>query len=294
MVYVSSIAKQFTGACVGLLILDGTLSLDDDVRAWIPELRKYRSTVRLGHLVAHTSGLPDANVADERDGFDLEQPFTTDDRVALIAALDLDDEPGTRHRYNNHGYVLLAKVVERATGSLLGAFAQDRLFEPLGMNSTAFRDYAQPAVVPGWESGQRRVDIATRCVGDGGLVTCIADLAHWDRWLPRSDLASLMLRDRPSLPDGSWAHDAWGISLRTHHGQRIESHGGSVQGHLASFVRFPDLGVSLIALANTDAIDGFGARLRSLGDSVLGGALDHELPDWTQTHGIPLNRQHRQ
>jgi CubicO group peptidase (beta-lactamase class C family) len=288
VLYVSSIAKQFTAACIGLLVLDKTVSLDDDVRVWIPELREYPSVVRVHHLLAHTSGLPDANVVDHNAGFDVEGTFTTDDRVAVIADLELEHEPGSVHRYNGLGYVLLAKVVERATGSCLGAFAHERIFGPLAMASSAFRDYSRPEVVPGWHEGQRRVEITTTCVGDGGLVTCGRDLSRWDEWLPGSDLAQLMLRTRPHLPDGSWAHDAWGISIRTHHGHRIESHGGNVQGHLASFIRFADLRVSIIALANTDAIDRWGERLGTLVDEVLGDTLDRELPPWSETHGIPV------
>jgi CubicO group peptidase (beta-lactamase class C family) len=292
VLYVASIAKQFTAACVALLVLDGTVSLDDDVRSWLPELQRYESTVRLRHLLAHTSGLPSSNPGDDAAGRGFEDPVTIADRVAFIATLELDHEPGSMHQYSNHGYVLLAEVVRRATGSSLGAVARERIFQPLSMSSTTFLDVEQPTIVPGWAGGQRRVDIRTSCVGDGGLVTCVEDLARWDYSLPRSELAALMLRDRPAMPDGTWAHDAWGISLRTHHGQRIESHGGSVQGHLASFVRFPDLDVSFVALANSDewGVAGFGYQLRAFVWALLGDALDPELPPWGQTHGIPVGR----
>ena len=288
--YVASVAKQVTAACVGLLILDGRLSVQDDVHRHIPELPTYGVTMRIEHLLSHTSGLPAGDDLDRAAGWDVARPFTTAERVQLIATASLEHEPGTFHRYSNHGYVLLAEIVERVTGTCLGEFAAERLFRPLGMTATGFLDTVQPAPVPGWTASGERVEVLFRCVGDGGLVTDIEDLARWDGWLPSSSLGDLMLTSRPLLPDGRWAHDAWGISMRTHKGQRIQSHGGSIAGYMASFVRFPDLGISFIALANTDAggVGFFGRRLRSFVDVALANALVPDLPDWTLTHGIPI------
>ena len=101
-----------------------------------------------------------------------------------------------------------------------------------------------------------------------------------------------MLGGRPVLPDGRWAHDAWGISVRTHRGLRIESHGGSITGYMASYVRFSDLGVSFLALANTDAdgVEVFGRRLRSFVDAALRTQLQEDEPPWNETHGIPVDQ----
>ncbi|MGD9797881.1 MAG: serine hydrolase domain-containing protein, partial [Acidimicrobiia bacterium] len=241
-VYVASVAKQFTAGVVGLLALDGALGLDDPVRRWLPELRPSWDGVRIHHLLAHTGGLADANRLDAAAGFGADRPFSTAERVALIAGHDLEHPPGAVHRYSNHGYVLLAAIVERACGETLGEVARRRIFEPLGMSASGFLDGEAPAAVPGWAGGTERVDVRFRCVGDGGLVTSIADLARWDGWLPTSSLADLMLRDRPRAASGELAHDAWGISIRTHRGLRIESHGGSLDGYLAAHVRFPALG----------------------------------------------------
>lgn len=117
-------------------------------------------------------------------------------------------------------------------------------------------------------------------------MTSLADLVAWNGWLPTSRLASLMLEERTRLPSGREAHDAWGISLRTHRGLNIESHGGSIDGYIASFVRFPSEALTIIALANSDAlgVDEFGRRLRSLADSLLNDRLDHERPPWDDSH----------
>jgi CubicO group peptidase (beta-lactamase class C family) len=288
--YVASIAKQFTAASVATLVLDGTVGLADPAMRWLPELGESWAQVEIGHLVAHTGGLADADVLDSAAGFNVDSDFTTADRVAVIARSKIEDRPGTLHRYNNHGYVLLASIVERATGCVLGEFARSRFFEPLGMRDTRFIDARGPRSVPGWAGGTRRVEIRFTCVGDGGLVTSISDLARWDRWLPCSPLAPVMLRSRPFV-EGRPAHDAWGISIRSHHGRRIESHGGSIDGYLATYVRFPELDVSFVILANTDeyGVEGFGVRSRDLVGSVLREDLDFSCPPWTETHGDPIS-----
>ena len=291
--YVASLAKQLTAACIGSLVLDGRLDMTDPVGRWLPELADRLRRVRIEHLVSHTGGLASSNELDHRTGFAAGRPTTTGQRASALRGVELEHEPGTVHRYSNHGYVLLAEVVERVTGRPLGAFAADRIFQPLGMTSTCFLDVTTPEVVPGWADGVRRVDIRSSCTGDGGLVSTIADLSRWDTWLPATAVGDLMLRSRPILPDGTVAHDAWGISVRTHHGQRIESHGGAIEGYLAKYVRFPWLRTSFMALANTDELGapGLDARVRRLADTVLGEHLDHRRPPWQDTFGGPVPPQ---
>lgn len=284
--YVASVAKQFTAAAIASLVVDGVMSTDDSIRRWIPELGAAWDPVRIEHLLAHTGGLPDSNIVDNQTGWGVRSTFTTWDRVAVIAGTEPESQPGMVHRYSNHGYVLLAAAVERATGRPLGALARDELFPAAGMAESRFLDVEGAPPVPGWANGSDRVDIGFRCCGDGGLVTTLTDLVAWNTWLPTSRLAPLMLGERTRLPHGRIAHDAWGISIRTHRGLKIESHGGSIDGYLASFVRFPTEDFAIIALANSDAlgVDEFALRLRLLADSLLGDRLDPEQSPWNETH----------
>ena len=188
--YVASIAKQFTAAAVAVLALDGKLTLDDSVRRWLPELSPAWEPVRVGHLVAHTGGLPDGNPIDADAGWGAGCRMSTWDRVAIIAATEPTSPPGVHHRYSNHGYVLLAAVAERAADETLGAYARRTLFDPAGMGASRFLDTAGGTAVPGWASGTERIDIQFTCCGDGGLVTSLDDLARWDGWLPSSPARS--------------------------------------------------------------------------------------------------------
>ena len=158
VIYVASIAKQFTAASVGLLALDGALGLEDDIRRHIRELPSYPSPVRVGHLLAHTSGLPPGHDLDRSAGMVARGRFSTADRVRVIATAALQTEPGTAHQYSNHGYVLLAELVHRVSGVPLGEFAAARIFGPLGMSRTGFLDSAvapSPSGMARWRRAAR-------------------------------------------------------------------------------------------------------------------------------------------
>ena len=171
-----------------------------------------------------------------------------------------------------------------------GDVCRTRLLEPAGMHSSGFLDVPGDRAISGWRDGVERVDIAFTCVGDGGFVSTVGDLARWDAWLPASPLAPLMLAPRQTLADGVVAHDAWGISIRPHRGLRIESHGGSIDGHLAVFVRFPEVGTTFLALANDDSpgVAGLVAQMEALIGAVLADRLDMAQPSWTTSHGLPI------
>ena len=283
--YVASLAKQFTAACVGLLVLEGVVSTSDPVGPWFPELGSGLDRVCVEHLLAHTSGLPLSNDLDQTAGFKVDRSMTTLERINVLRDVQLDHEPGTAHRYSNYGYVLLAEIVRRVTGSPLGVFAAQQIFNPLGMAKSGYLDVMARNSAPGWRNGVERVDVGNTCVGDGGLVSTVADMTRWDAWLPTSEVGALMLEPRPTMPNATCAHDAWGISIRTHHGQRIESHGGVIDGYLAKHVRFPELHTSFIALANNDALGvaGFDACVHQLADATLAEHLDFAEPSWVET-----------
>lgn len=284
--YAGSIAKQFTAACVASLIIDDELTLDTPVPRLLPRLPACMDNVEIGHLITHTSGLPDSNALDAKVGFGPRSSLSNADRLAALADIHHDHRPGAVHRYSNLGYVILAEVVSTVASAPFGQYAADELLRPAGMSASAFLDVGGVRPIPGWSSGER-VDLTFTSVGDGGLITTVADLFRWNSWLPSSPLAPLMLGPRLVMATGLTAHDAWGISIRTHRGQRIESHGGAFDGYLCSAVRFPDLDAAFIAMTNTDerGATAFSAGLRHLVDSVLADHLDPDADPWTVTHG---------
>ena len=127
----ASITKPFTAMSVLLAAERGVLSFDDDVSKYIPDWadREHRVTIR--HLLTHTSGLRDAYVL---QGWATKKGNTNDAILKILSRQrGLNFTPGTEYQYNNGGYLLLGKILERASGHTLGAFAEANIFKPLGM-----------------------------------------------------------------------------------------------------------------------------------------------------------------
>jgi CubicO group peptidase (beta-lactamase class C family) len=140
--HVASVSKQFTAAAVMLLAREGKLSLDDDVRRYLPELPDFGHRITLRHLLTHTSGLRDQwdLLAMARGRFE-ENRITEDDVLEIVGRQKaLNFVPGTEYLYSNTGYTLAAVVVRRVSGKSLREFADERIFKPLGMGDTHFHD----------------------------------------------------------------------------------------------------------------------------------------------------------
>src|SRR5690349_3241656 len=140
--HVASMSKQFTAASIVLLAQQGKLSLDDDVRKYIPELPDFQQKITIRNLVYHTSGLRDQWALLELAGWRYSKDLITDEDVlsVLTRQKELNFKPGERHVYSNTGYTLLGLIVKRVSGLSLREFTIKNIFEPLGMTRTHFRD----------------------------------------------------------------------------------------------------------------------------------------------------------
>ncbi len=139
---IASVSKQFTAAAITLLAQQGKLSLDDEVRKYIPELPDFGTPITLRHLIHHTSGLRDPapllDLAGWRIGLD---HITEADVLGLLSRQrELNVRPGERYEYSNTNYILLAQIVTRVSGQSFREFTHAHIFEPLGMKNTFFRD----------------------------------------------------------------------------------------------------------------------------------------------------------
>jgi CubicO group peptidase (beta-lactamase class C family) len=259
---IASASKQFTATCLVLLQQDGVLSLDDDVRAHLPELR-LGAPVTLRQCLSHTGGLRECYALCDLAGV----PVAGMDETRLMRLLagqrDLDFPPGTGWSYANTGFVLAAAVVRRRTGRSLAEFAAQRLFGPLGMSVTRFRDDLAlpvpglatgytPAPVGGW----RRVDITEETVGDGGVVTSLSDLAGWQHFMLTGAILGTGTRDallEPAvLASGRRLPYALGLEITTVGGRPLYLHSGSIGGFRSALGYLIDDGVGVAVLANRD------------------------------------------
>jgi CubicO group peptidase (beta-lactamase class C family) len=260
--YAASVSKQFAAFAIALLVGDGRVSLDDDVRRWIPEVPDFGATITVRHLVHHTSGLRDYFGLLGLTGWPSDGPLTAAAFLDLVSRQRaLNFAPGSEHLYSNTGYVLLAVLVERVTGQTLRDFAEARIFRPLGMQNSAFRDdHTQPvrgraqAYVRTSSGGWRISEPGFDVVGDGGLYTTVEDLARWaanfDNLTVGDAALSERIHTRGILNDGTEIGYAFGLSIGERRGQRIVQHGGAYGGYRTMFVRFPDAGLGVATLCN--------------------------------------------
>jgi CubicO group peptidase (beta-lactamase class C family) len=261
--YMGSVSKQFTAASVVLAAEQGFLSLDDNIRKYIPELPDYGQPVTLRQMLHHTSGFRDVlGLLDlsGRSALDLHPTAELIDLVARQKALNY--EPGAEYLYSNTNYFLLAEVVKRATKRPLSVFAAENIFQPLGMTHTRFYDDHTvvvpgriPAYAPG-ESGSFLVGWSTNYdnVGGGGLMSSVDDLLLWDRnfYANRLGKGTLLkeMQTRGVLNDGKQIGYALGLEIGTYRGLSIVEHDGALFGYRTEILRFPAQRFTVLCLCN--------------------------------------------
>lgn len=258
---IGSVSKQFTAACIALLALEGKLSLDDDVRRYIPELPSYGQPITIRHLIHHTNGLRDYNALLSLAGFrpDSDCPNVEEALEIICRQKRLNHPPGEEYSYTNTGYFLLGLIVDRVSGKSLNQFAQERIFKPLGMKNTLFQDNHNQIIknrASGYspEGDSFRLNMSNWDeVGDGNVYTTVEDLYLWDQAFYNYKLGcELMdlLHTQGILNNGHKIDYAFGLVISNYRGLRTVSHSGSWAGFRASLIRFPDEQFSIICLSN--------------------------------------------
>ncbi len=261
--YVGSVSKQFTAASIVLAAEQGFLSLDDDVRKYIPELPDYGHTITLRQMLYQTSGLRDFFDLLYFSGLDAAQFNSPGEILKLIERQKgLNNAPGDEWVYSNTNYFLLGIVLERAAKKTLAEFAAENIFRPLGMTHTRFYDDAS-VIVPGrvaaydpGKNGNFLVDWSTTyaVVGGGGLMTTVDDLLKWDNnfYANRLGKGTLVkeLETPGILTHGRQSAYAMGLFLGSYRGLPTVEHNGALFGYRADILRFPDQKFTAVCLCN--------------------------------------------
>lgn len=259
---IASTSKQLTAMSVALLARKGKLSLDDDVRKWVPELPAYSRPITLRHLLHHTSGLRDYVELFDLAGVRTEDLTTEQDALSLLARQkETNFAPGDEHLYSNSGYFLLSIVARRASGKTLRDLAEDEIFAPLGMTSTAVHD-DHARVVPNRATGYApapsggfRIDASNwEQTGDGSVFSSALDLLRWARNFEEQrvgDAELVRLLETPgTLNDGKKLEYAMGLGVSEWRGVPIVTHAGAWAGYRAELARFPAQHLAVACLCN--------------------------------------------
>lgn len=273
-----SVAKQFTSAVLVLLAQDGKLSLDDDIRKWLPEVPDFGQRITVRHLLTHTSGLRDQWGLLGLTGNPPGRQVHTLDRILDLVSRQkaLNFAPGSEYLYSNTGYTLAAIIAQRAGGKSFAQLSEERLFKPLGMTDTRWRDdfakivKGRATAYSGTSMTGFRLDMPfTNVHGNGGLLTTVGDLLKWNAFLddPRPDVGGRALVETLETPgrltNGKPIEYALGLGVGRANGLRVVDHSGATAGYRTWLARWPEQQLSVAVLCNSG-----GANAVSLGRAV--------------------------
>ncbi len=286
---IGSTSKQFTAFAILLLEREGKLSLDDDVRKYVPELQPLQPPVRVRHLMNHTSGIRDYLTLWSLAGMKTENWTTQDDAIRLVARQkQANFVAGSEWLYSNSGYLLLAEIVKRVSGKSLAEFAASRIFGPLGMSRTFYLD-DHTRVIPDRAEGYVprsgdgfSIEMSDfEQTGDGAVQTNVEDLLLWDHNFYQPKVGDMALLDKArtvgTLNDGKKLAYAAGLMIGTYRGLPTVRHGGAWAGYRAELLRFPQARTSIACLCNIGTANP-GALADRVADVVLSSSLQSRGP----------------
>jgi CubicO group peptidase (beta-lactamase class C family) len=262
-----SVSKQFTAASILLLEQQGKLSLDDDVRKYIPELPDYGSKITLRQMMHHKSGLKDWGAIAGIAGWPRStKTYNNDDALYIIAnQKTLNHKPGDEYLYSNSNYNLFAIIVQRVSGMSLAEFTKKNIFEPAGMKNTQWRDnhkriVANRAIAYSKSGAGYQTNMPNEYVyGNGGLLTTAEDLLVWCDYFLNGKLGtpSLLPKQIATSPfnNGIMHPYAAGLFTGEFRGWKFVSHDGATAGYRANLEAYPELGLSIAWLSNSSEFD---------------------------------------
>ena len=290
--HIASVSKQFTAFSILLLEQEGKLSLDDDIRKYIPEIPDFGTTITLNHLVHHTSGLRDQWNLLALAGWRLDDVITRDQILKLVSRQkELNFPPGEEFLYCNTGFTLLAEVVARVSGKTFAQFTAERIFVPLHMSSTLFYDDHEKIVKNRTYSyhqdstGFKKSVLSYANVGATSLFTTAEDLSLWAMNFEKPVVGDQAIVERMNtrgiLNNGDTIEYALGQSVETYKGLKLISHGGSDAGYRTYLGRFPDQRFDVVVLSNNAAFDPGGIAMK-IADIYLEGQLEEVQEEDTE------------
>ena len=276
---VGSISKQFTAACVLLLVEDGKTSLDDPVSRWYPELTR-ASDVTIRMLLSHTSGYSDYAPQDYTIPA-WTKPVDPEKIIREWAGKPLDFEPGTKWQYSNTNFVLTALIVQKVSGMPFWQFLESRVLRPLALKDVLNLDTDRDRLAP---QGYMRnalgplrpatLEAPGWYFGDATLAMPVADLLTWDISIidrallkPASYIA---METEVKLKDGTGSQYGLAVDVRMRDGHREISHSGEVGGFVAQNTIYPDDKIAVAVLTNQEASSAASAIARAIEPLLLG------------------------
>lgn len=292
---IASNAKQFTALSVLKLVGEGKLSLEDDIRTYLPKLYpNLKIPITVGQLINHTSGLRDVYHLWSLQGITWwKKTLSNEEALGLLEhQRELNFPPGTEHLYSNSNYMVLTAIIAKVTGQSFKTYS-DELFTTLGMPETSFcTDHQVP--VPNWARPYFNFDSWTTyewlsdLYGDGALFSTLPDQLRWEQSIqtgssPVFTRAEMLTSQRPI--DASVTEYGYGLETGTYRSLPIKYHDGSTGAWKASTLRFPEERLSIVVLNNSGKF-GTNYLAKRIADALLEDQLEgREFPLGTEKIG---------
>ena len=260
---IGSTSKQFTAASILLLEKQGKLSVNDDVRKYVPELPDYGQKIAILNLLNHTSGLRDYLTLMDLAGINIDSVTTDEEALQIITRQKaLNFAPGSEFLYSNTGFFLLSVIVKRVSGKTLREFAAENIFASLGMTHTQYRDDHTALISdralaydPKENKNGYTLNVSYfEQTGDGAVHTTVEDLQKWDENFYSGQVGGneflAEIQQQGKLNSGKVLDYAKGLFIDDYRGLHTVSHGGAWGGYRAELLRFPEQHFSVACLCN--------------------------------------------
>ena len=282
-----SVSKQFTAMGIVLLQQQGKLSVDDDIRKYLPELPKFDYTITIRHLLHHTSGLRSLHAMLELAGWRGDDSRTNDDLNRFIEnQRDLNFKPGDEYLFCNTGYMLMVNIIEKVTGEKFPDWMKNSVFDPLGMiNTYVENDYSRivPNNATSYYKGQgNKFERAVEYwgyIGSGNMHSTTDDLLKWltNFYDPQSgwEIPFEMLQTLDKFNNGKENPYAFGVGIGDFGGVKSVGHGGAIGGFRANIITYPEKELNIVILTNFSA-SGAGQKSSKISEILLGSVSDED------------------
>lgn len=259
--HIASVSKQFTAFAIAMLADQGKLSINDDIRKYLPELHDFGTPITIRQLIHHTSGLRDQWNLLVMAGWRMDDVITRNQILRLISRQrELNFKPGERHEYCNTGYTLMAEIVSRVSGQSFPDWCKENIFTPLDMKSTLFYDDHERLVANraySYQQGNtdfRKSVLNYANAGATSLFTTVEDLSKWAMNFETTKVGNAnilkMMEERAILNNGDTLDYAFGQVIGRYKGLKTVSHGGADAGYRSFLLRFPEQRFSVSVFSN--------------------------------------------
>jgi CubicO group peptidase (beta-lactamase class C family) len=265
--HLASVSKQFTAMGIMMLEEEGKLNYYDTINQYLPDFPYTGITIE--NLLNHTSGVPDISeyIPQFLGVWDTCKIAENEDVLYMLSTMKpgIKFYPGRRFSYSNTGYILLAIIIEKVSGSSYKDFMNERIFKPLNMNHSFVYDYSNLNYCPPRARAYSLYkytyvpfedDIRNGLLGEKGIYSSVVDLFKWDQALYTEKLVSketiTKAFSRGHLANGKLINYGLGWRMPPKENDLVY-HFGFWKGSRASIIRILDDQYTIIILNNTSS-----------------------------------------